>query len=272
LLRERLTKRGLTLAAAMSAASLGENIAQAALAPTFVVSSTKAALVLAAGEPLTENVVATHVLALTQEVLNIMFLTKLKLGTAVVLCAGLFAALIGGFFAPLGIAQDAKPALILKGSEFAMATAKAESDADFIRRISKHLRGTNPTPTELHFFVASKDASRRQKLIDLFIQEWQAKEEAAVKERAKLKKAFYDELQADNGPPPLSYYPDEKQRELKKQLQDFESELRKKWEKEPDATKARLLQTGLEHYRERVAAMEEELRKLEQQWKEKGKK
>jgi uncharacterized protein (TIGR03067 family) len=72
-------------------------------------------------------------------------------------------------------------------------------------------------------------------------------------------------------PAPLHYYPDAKQRDLKKQLQDFETEIRKKWEKEPDATKAKLLQSGLEHYRERVKAMEEELKKLEKAWKEKGK-
>src|SRR5262245_28249007 len=68
LLRERLTHRGLTLAAVLSAAALGESVAQAALAPTFVVSSTRAALLLAAGQPLTESVITTHVLALTQEV------------------------------------------------------------------------------------------------------------------------------------------------------------------------------------------------------------
>jgi hypothetical protein len=43
--------------------------------------------------------------ALTLEVLKIMLLTKLKLGTAAVLCA----CLIGGSFTSLGIAQDAKP-------------------------------------------------------------------------------------------------------------------------------------------------------------------
>src|SRR5262245_38972824 len=68
LLRERLSNRGLTLAAVLSAAALGESVAQAALAPTFVVSSTRAALLLAAGQPLTESVITTHVLALTQEV------------------------------------------------------------------------------------------------------------------------------------------------------------------------------------------------------------
>jgi RNA polymerase sigma factor (sigma-70 family) len=272
LLRERLIKRGLTFSAVISAAALGESVSQAALAPTFVVSSTKAALLLAAGQPLTPGVVATHVLALTQEVLKTMFLTKLKLGTAALLCAGLCAALIGGSFTSLSIAQDAKPKLTLNESNFDIGPAKAESDADFIRRISKDLRGTDPTPTEIHFFVASKDAGRRQKLIDLFIQERQAKKEADANMRVRLAAAFLLAEMEHKQPAPLHYYPDEKQRDLKKQLQDFENELRKKWEKESDATKAKLLQPLLEHYRERVRTMEVELRKLEKKWKEEGKK
>ena len=174
LLRERLSKRGLTLAAVMSAAALGESIAQAALAPTFVVSSTKAALLLAAGQPFTQSVVSTHVLALTQEVLKTMFLTKLKLATAAVLCAGLFVALIGGSFPSMSIAQDVPKSVFVDPLQN-IPTARTESDTNFIRRISKDLRGTDPTPAEIHFFVASKDSGRRQKLIDLFIQERQAK-------------------------------------------------------------------------------------------------
>jgi RNA polymerase sigma factor (sigma-70 family) len=185
LLRERLIKRGLTLSAVMSAAALGETVAQAALSPTFVVSSTKAALLLAAGQPLTESLVATNVLALTQEVLKSMFLTKLKLVTTAVLCAGLFAALIGPSFTSLGIAQDAK-SYYPPAKALVIPAPKAESDADFIRRISKDLRGSDPTPAEIHFFVASKDAGRRQKLIDLFIQERQAKKEAAAKDALVL--------------------------------------------------------------------------------------
>jgi RNA polymerase sigma factor (sigma-70 family) len=174
LLRACLTKRGLTLSAVLSAAALGESVAQAALAPTFVVGSTKAALLLAAGQPLTESVVATNVLALTQEVLKSMFLTKLKIGTAAALCAGLLAVLIGGSFTALGMAQEVQVKLRV------VALEKTESDADFIRRISKDLRGTEPTPAEIHFFLASKDAGKRQKLIDLFIQERQAKKEPVV--------------------------------------------------------------------------------------------
>ena len=40
--------------------------------------------------------------------------------------------------------------------------------------MSKDLRGREPTPTEIYFFAASKDVGKRQKLIDLFIQERQA--------------------------------------------------------------------------------------------------
>jgi len=176
LLRDRLTQRGLALSAVMSAATLGECAAQAALSPTFVVSSTKAAMLLAAGQPLTESLVATEVIALTQKVLKSMFLTKLKLGTVAVLSGGLFVALIGTSITSLCIAQDAQQRTpILDRSRNAFGPDKVESDADFIRRISKDLRGTDPTPAEVHFFVASKDAGKRQTLIDLFIQERQAK-------------------------------------------------------------------------------------------------
>jgi RNA polymerase sigma factor (sigma-70 family) len=63
----------------------------------------------------------------------------------------------------------------IKGPDAKDGLSKAESDADFIRRLSKELRGTEPTPAEIHFFVTSKDAGRRQKLIDLFIKDRQAR-------------------------------------------------------------------------------------------------
>jgi len=107
LLRASLTKRGLTLPAAVFAAALGEGVAQAALAPTFVVASARLARLIASGQSLTESAVASRVLAMTQEVAKTMFLTKLKLGAMAVLCTGLFAALISGSWSLLG-AQDGK--------------------------------------------------------------------------------------------------------------------------------------------------------------------
>lgn len=182
LLRERLIRRGLTLAAEIAAAGLGGNLARAALEPTFVVSSTKAALLLAAGQPCTEGLVEVPVLTLTQEVLKTMFLTKVKLGTAAVLCAGLSAALIGSSLTSHGIAQDARPGGATENSSHRIPVATTESDKDFAHRLSRDLRGTEPTPAEVHFFVASKDAGKRQKLIDLFIQERQAKRQAQAEE------------------------------------------------------------------------------------------
>src|SRR5262245_46276594 len=52
LLRQRLEERGLALSAVMLAAALGEGTLQAALAPTFVVTSTRIAMAVAAGKTL----------------------------------------------------------------------------------------------------------------------------------------------------------------------------------------------------------------------------
>jgi RNA polymerase sigma factor (sigma-70 family) len=108
LLGSRIARRGLTLGAVLSASALSQGVVQAALAPTFVVSSTKAALLLAAGKPLTESGIATPVLVLTKEALKMMFLTKLKVGTAAVLCAGLFLVLVGGSATSANGMQDSK--------------------------------------------------------------------------------------------------------------------------------------------------------------------
>jgi len=171
LLRERLTQRGLTLSAALCASFATAEAAPAAVSPTLVVSATKAALTIAAGQSLSPNLVSSQVLALTKEVLTGMFLTKLKVATASVLVVGLAAALVAGSLATPGLAQN-PPAQ----GKSADAFAKSETDDAFIRRMSKDLRGVDPTPAEVHFFVHNQDAGKRQKLIDLFIQERQAKQ------------------------------------------------------------------------------------------------
>jgi hypothetical protein len=106
-----------------------------------------------------------------------MFVTKLKIVTAFVMCAGLLVALIGGSLPNIGMAQNRVP------PKAPIADAKApkgENDEAFIRRISKDLRGTDPSPAEVHFFVSNSDTGKRQKLIDLFIQERQARQKTAV--------------------------------------------------------------------------------------------
>ena len=175
LLRERLTRRGLSLSAALFATALGESALRAALPASFVISSAKAAMALAAGQTATDGVVSATVLTLTREVLKTMFLAKLKLGTAVVICATLSACLTCGTLTSLGVAQDVNPEPVKAAAPL---RPKAETDEDFIRRMSQDLRGNEPTPTEIHFFAANRDAGKRQKLIDLLIQERQAKKAA----------------------------------------------------------------------------------------------
>jgi hypothetical protein len=116
-----------------------------------------------------------------------MCVTKVKLGTAAVLSMALLGALIGGSVLPLVSAQPDR------GKEKLSFTVKVESDEAFIRRMSKDLREAEPTQTEVHFFSSSKDAQKRQKLIDLFIEERKAKKGAS--DAAKVAKQLADDIQ-----------------------------------------------------------------------------
>jgi RNA polymerase sigma factor (sigma-70 family) len=169
LLRKRLNGRGLGLPAALSATLLAAGVSRA-LSPVFIVSSTRAAVLFAARQPLMESARA-NALSLAQEVLQNMTLAKVKAGAGV-LCAVLLA-LAGGSFVSLGNAQGPRP-------KAQTVAARVESDRDFICRLSKDLRDSEPTPAEVHFFVANKDPGKRQKLIDLFIQERQARKAATA--------------------------------------------------------------------------------------------
>jgi RNA polymerase sigma factor (sigma-70 family) len=106
-----LTRRGVTLSAALLAAALGEGVSRAALPPTLVLHAAQAALRIACGRALEEGLVPTKILLLAQEVTKSMFLTKLKLNVSAFLCAGLLAAALGGSLAlaHARAGQQAKP-------------------------------------------------------------------------------------------------------------------------------------------------------------------
>jgi RNA polymerase sigma factor (sigma-70 family) len=184
LLRERLTRRGLTFSGALFAAVLSDSAARAAVAPTLVITTAKAALASAANQPLAQGVISTSVLALTREALKTMFVAKLKLGTAAALvCLAVGVVCIS--WTANGVAQEFFPRAqaLVQNPEPKAPSPQGESDEAFIRRISRDLRGTEPTPTEVHFFLATKDADKRQKLIDLMIQERQAKKQGIFLEQ-----------------------------------------------------------------------------------------
>jgi RNA polymerase sigma factor (sigma-70 family) len=96
---ERLVRRGVTLSAALLAAAIGEGVARAALPPTTVLSTIKAAALISSGRALAEGLVSAKILTLAQEVSRNMVLTKLKQSVSALLAAGLLTAALAGSLA-----------------------------------------------------------------------------------------------------------------------------------------------------------------------------
>jgi RNA polymerase sigma factor (sigma-70 family) len=105
---EGLTRRGVTLSAALLAAAVGAGAARAALPPTTVLHTARAAALCGHGRALGNGLIPPEVLSLAQEVLTTMSLTKLKLGVCGLLCAGLLAAVLGGSLSSVGAGEQAQ--------------------------------------------------------------------------------------------------------------------------------------------------------------------
>jgi hypothetical protein len=91
LLAKRLARRGITLTGGVLAAVLAQNTATAGVPAPVVASTIKAASVFAAGQAAAADSVPPKVAALTEGVLKVMLLSKLKIATAVLLvlaCVG----------------------------------------------------------------------------------------------------------------------------------------------------------------------------------------
>jgi RNA polymerase sigma factor (sigma-70 family) len=87
-LGQRLTRRGVTLSAALSAVVLGRQAASAALPAGLAHSTTQAALLFAAGKSAAAALASPAAAALVEGVTRTMSLTKLKVATLVLLAAG----------------------------------------------------------------------------------------------------------------------------------------------------------------------------------------
>jgi RNA polymerase sigma factor (sigma-70 family) len=94
LLRGRLVRRGLTLSAGLLGTALAEG-APAAMPASLAVATTRAAALVASGGS-AASVISTQVTLLAQGVLKAMFLTKIKIATAVLAGAVLVSAGAGG--------------------------------------------------------------------------------------------------------------------------------------------------------------------------------
>jgi RNA polymerase sigma factor (sigma-70 family) len=99
LLAKRLAQHGLALSAGAVAAALVQKAAAVGVPAPLAGSTVKAAALVAAGH-VAAGVVSAPVLALTEGVLTTMFLSKVKLGLALVLAAGLLVAGRGICYTP----------------------------------------------------------------------------------------------------------------------------------------------------------------------------
>jgi RNA polymerase sigma factor (sigma-70 family) len=87
-LGRRLSRRGVAWSAALSAVLLSESAASALLAPGLVDSTIKAASLIAAGQAAAAGLISAKAAALTEGVLNTMFLSKLKIAVVAFLVIG----------------------------------------------------------------------------------------------------------------------------------------------------------------------------------------
>jgi RNA polymerase sigma factor (sigma-70 family) len=91
LLRNRLTRRGLSLSAALLAPALARQ-ACAAMPAARVIGTVKAATLVASGETVLPGLIPAQVTALTEGVLKTMLVTKMKMVALVVMTVGLLGA------------------------------------------------------------------------------------------------------------------------------------------------------------------------------------
>jgi RNA polymerase sigma factor (sigma-70 family) len=91
LLAERLARHGLTLSGGALALVMSQEAARASVPLPLLVSTVEVATTVAAGSAAATALIPGRVAALTERMMRVMLLTRLKIATAVLLAAGLFA-------------------------------------------------------------------------------------------------------------------------------------------------------------------------------------
>jgi RNA polymerase sigma factor (sigma-70 family) len=114
MLAKRLTRRGVVLSGGALAAVLSQQAASAAVPTSVVVSTIKAASLLAAGKAAATGAISVKVAALTEGVMKAMLLTELKTVLAVVLVLGFVATGATVLTSRTAAGQEDKPALAEK--------------------------------------------------------------------------------------------------------------------------------------------------------------
>jgi RNA polymerase sigma factor (sigma-70 family) len=163
LLAARLTQRGLTLSGAALASWLAQESAGAGVPASLVAAVTA----LGVGR----SVASISVTTLTQGVLKMMLVTKLRAVTALLLVLGALTAATGAFvLAQDHAGQDPRKGATPKLRKLALDDTGL-SDAEFIRKVCLELRGSLPTDIEVHYFLQDRNQQKRSWLRDMLQQE-----------------------------------------------------------------------------------------------------
>jgi RNA polymerase sigma factor (sigma-70 family) len=211
-LATRLTKRGVTLSGGALAGLLAAHGTATAVPHTLAHGVARAAEAVAGGNGVSA-LVSAHAVQLSEGVMRMMLLTKLKAVAVTALIAvaltgglglGLVPAYAGGAGNDPAPAQPEKAAVVKPADTPVTAidtltpfTSNADEPVDdptFLRRLSLDLRGTLPTPVEMFFFTADEDPNKRAKLLGWLIDDGEVKAFAAKKlgvpvERVRLLRA-----------------------------------------------------------------------------------
>jgi len=182
-LATRLTRRGVTLSGGALAGLLGTHAAASAVPHTLATGVVRAVEAIAAGGAV-NSLVSAHAIQLSEGVMRMMMLAKLKAVavvavTALALTTGLGLGVLPASAGEEPAAPDkatAKPApaaqpetinkhLAARLKDQAQADPTVD-DATFLRRLCLDVRGTSPTDVEMWFFTSDEDNDKRVKVIE----------------------------------------------------------------------------------------------------------
>jgi RNA polymerase sigma factor (sigma-70 family) len=146
LLRDRLTRRGMHLAAGALAVALSQGVASAAMPPALASSTVQAAALFAAGVT-AAGAASAEVVALAEEVLRVMFPTKMKTVLAMLLVVGVLGAAAGA----LSYAAPAdKPAVEKKAAD---RTALPADKKDLGAKVDPEPKAVKPPKADVRGVV-----------------------------------------------------------------------------------------------------------------------
>lgn len=164
LLAERLSDRGIVLSAGAIVAALSWHATTSAVSPKLAITTAKAVHAIATGQVAG---LPAPVVELSDGVMRMFVLKKLK--ALAVTCLLLLGGI--GLLADSTLRANPEEKPIVSAKTETATLAPEPEDAKFLRRLSQELRGTQPSIVELTYFVADKDAKKRQKVTDWMLPE-----------------------------------------------------------------------------------------------------